>query len=173
MNDVRDARSGAERRAEVAKLYLRGNNIVEIAAALGVPASMVSDDLDVFRREWFLVSKQDLNEARMEELAKTLHAEQSLWNEWERSRIKESKTIHIRKSKTNVTTCRRETHYATPQIVSTVLKCISKRCELRGIAKAEPQRPDWNTIAEQCRAMDQTVIVPPGYPWPEKGGDAA
>ena len=36
---------------EVAELYLGGNDMVEITAVLGVPVSMVSDDVDVFTRQ--------------------------------------------------------------------------------------------------------------------------
>jgi predicted transcriptional regulator len=168
-----NSQAAEERQIKVAEMYFNGYSNLEIAAALGAAPSVVADDIDSLRREWFLLSKQDADEARGEELARTNYAEKLLLREWERSRTKQSETVQKSKGGDVVTTLRRETQCAKPQIISTVLKCVATRCRMREARDGRPRLPDWNMVAEQCKAMDRTVIVPPGYPWPETGDSAA
>ena len=93
---------------------------------MGIPPSIVSEDLDSLRRQWYVLAKQDPDEARGEELARSLRTEQWLLNESEPSRKRESKTIQIKKDG-EVTIIRQEKEYSRPQIAGTVLKCIALR----------------------------------------------
>ncbi len=173
MSERAGAPTLAKRQARVAEMYLCRKSIEEIAAELGIPVATADGDLDWLRQQWSLASKRDPDEERTEELARIAQAERLLWIEWERSRTKQSKSVQSKKPGEDVTTIRQETHFSKPQFILAMLKCIDKRCKMQGLGEAQPRLPDWNLIAEQCKEMDRTVIVPPGYPWPETDGQVA
>ncbi|HVC98671.1 MAG TPA: hypothetical protein VND64_33710 [Pirellulales bacterium] len=77
-----------QRRADVTRLYVRGNSLPEIAANLGLSDSAVAHELAEIRKEWVASSLRDRVEAKARELAKLDHVESEAWKAWERSQKK-------------------------------------------------------------------------------------
>ena len=72
MSNRANSQAAAERQAKVGDMFFGGKNMAKIAAALGIPPSIVSEDLDSLRRQWYVLAKQDPDEAHGEELARSL-----------------------------------------------------------------------------------------------------
>lgn len=74
-----------ERRTQVWEGYLKGESQYHMAQRLGVTEQTVWYDLQDLRKQWANKYK-DLEQQKMEELAKLDNLERELWDAWERSK---------------------------------------------------------------------------------------
>ena len=71
-----------ERRAIVARLYLRGWRQADIAKKFGVSQQTISQDLATARDEWRREAAESFAEWLAQELAKLAEVERELWRQW-------------------------------------------------------------------------------------------
>mgnify|MGYP001558347913 CR=1 FL=1 len=76
----------AERRRDVAAMYLRGYKQVEIAVKWKVSQPQISYDLKWLHTEWIKAAMLDVNEAKARELARIDALELEYWRSWEESK---------------------------------------------------------------------------------------
>ena len=76
----------AERRRDVATMYLRGYKQVEIAAKWKVSQPQISYDLKWLHAEWIGAALMDVNEAKARELARIDALELEYWHSWQESK---------------------------------------------------------------------------------------
>lgn len=136
----------AQRRAIVAKLYLKGWTQTEIGINQGVSQGQISQDLEKIREDWRESAIVDFNDAKIKELAKLDQLESTLWKAWERSLepIKKStkrmqgKVDHKKLATSQTvdnfnTTEVVEERLGDPRYLEGVQRCIQKRCDLLGL----------------------------------------
>jgi hypothetical protein len=132
------------RRKDVAARYLRGEQQLEIAAAIGIDQSNVSRDLRWVHEQWLEESKLANAERVARELARIDLVEREAWQAWQRSQqIAES----TRTQKTTepdgtggklMAEVTRRGSAGDSCYLETVLKCVERRSKLLGLEKAPP-----------------------------------
>lgn len=159
----------AERRSQVARLYLQGVGQYQIADILDVNQSTISRDLKAIQKEWLDVAISNFDELKALELAKIDNLEVEYWDGWKRS--KENKEVEIRKmvelgkggkddrgDARKEATKREEGQAGDPRFLQGIQWCINKRAEILGLNA--PFRHDitsggvsaldsWKQMAEQ------------------------
>jgi len=78
-----------KRRSRVTELYLEGRSQRDIALALGVSVTLVSQDLKAVRDEWLAMRVKDMDAVKAEELARIDHLEAVAWTAWRSSCLDE------------------------------------------------------------------------------------
>jgi hypothetical protein len=135
-DSMRQTLALAERRQQVADLYLQGWSQGTIAKTLDIAQSTVSDDLQTIREEWRASSIRDFELARQMELLKLERIEREAWAAWERSQ-KPSQSADIRDGDQSAspapTRKRIKNQYGDPRFLSQIAQCISCRRALLGL----------------------------------------
>lgn len=119
-----------QRRAEVAKRYLSGEQQWDIARALNVDQSQISRDLKAINALWLDSLCEAHDGKRALELAKIDANEIRYLEGWERSH-------------------REETHAGDPRFLDGVMKCIERRCALLGLDAVKKFSVNWDKLNEQ------------------------
>lgn len=83
----------ADRRRQVADLYLHGKTTPAIGILLGVAHSTVSKDLKALRKLWVQEAILSINEIKAAQLAKLDAIEEAAWDAWTRSLLPFNKTV--------------------------------------------------------------------------------
>lgn len=127
----------AERRRQVAALYLAGKVQTEIAVELGVDQATISRDLKALQKQWAEQAVRDLDEAKAEQLAKIDRLEQEYWDAWQQSRGEQTATSKklVRdgeKEKAEAST-RIAVQPGDPRFLGGVQWCIEQRCKILGV----------------------------------------
>ena len=155
----------AERRATVSQLYRQGWTQIDIAKEVGVTQGQVSQDLDAIREEWQSSMLMDFNTKKAEELAKIDLREQTLWEEWERSRkpLKKKSTKvkgevdekatgpdkKKQKAKNLETTEITEDRIGDPRFMDAIGRCCEQRIRILGLEapiKVAQTTPDGQAV---------------------------
>ncbi len=141
----------ANRRLQVAEMYLRGVYQSEIASRLGVDQATISRDLSQLRKEWLDRSINHIDQRKAIELAKIDRLELEYWNAWDRSKenaeVEVTEQIGSRKKPKKegeegdfaITPERLKKYKKTegqsgnPAFLAGVGWCIDKRCEILGL----------------------------------------
>lgn len=124
----------AARQDEIARRYLEGQPLAEIAGAIGVSLATVSRDLRKARELWKVRAAEAIDQIKAEQLAKLDRIEAELWEQWRRSCEDVTKRrVEDRGASTtpgrNVTI---ETIRAAgdPAYMNSILKVIEQRCRI-------------------------------------------
>lgn len=128
----------AERRHQIAALYLKGWAQFKIAEHVGVTQACVSKDLKVLSTKWKESAMVDINDIKQRELAKIDHLEHEAWEAWEKSKQDTKETTRKAKKAGEKTTYKEQTdkevvRLGNPQFFATIQWCINKRCEIFGV----------------------------------------
>ncbi|GAB3783344.1 hypothetical protein GCM10028818_41170 [Spirosoma horti] len=136
----------AQRRANVARLYLQGLRQSDIAIREKVTQGQVSQDLVAIRAEWQESTIFDFNEAKIQELVKIDHLESTLWDAWHdskqplkkkstkmRGEVNETTDKKAQKAKNLETTDYTEERLGDPRYLIGVDRCIERRCRILGL----------------------------------------
>jgi len=132
------------RRKEVAEMYLKGHQQMQIAEYFGISQQTISHDLQVIYRMWRQSMLTDFDEMKHREVLKIDKLELTYWNAWDESREK-SKTEKIKgiisddKDKKAIPKTRESIESDSdgdPRYLQGVQWCINKRIELFGLAEA-------------------------------------
>lgn len=151
------ALAAAEKRREVAALYLAGRTQAEIAAAVGLSQGRVSRHLRAVREEWAAAARADFEARLAEELARIDAIERRAWECFERSR-QDAESRHVRtetggefdaagKPIPTKTISERHTkgQAGDPRFLERVSWCVEQRLKVLGgyaPAKVAPTTPD-------------------------------
>ena len=122
----------AERRRQVADLYVKGWTQREIAVSVGVTQPTISADLSAIQAEWREARVRDFDAAREMELQKLDRIEREAWSAWESSKKPAQSAVVTgpgdqpsRKSIKN--------QNGDPRFLEQVHKCIAQRRALLGL----------------------------------------
>ena len=124
--------------AKVADMYLQGKRQHEIAEALGVAQSTVSNDLKTLRERWLESSLRDFDEAKAQELAKLDQLESTYWEAWFNS-LGPERTDKLKGPDTPVEGVVLEREQVTksssgnPMFLKGVRECIADRRKILGV----------------------------------------
>lgn len=122
---------------EIARLMVRGNNVVEIANELKVSASQVRYDIKTVEQRWHDAATDSLNAYKEKELAKLDELERTYWKAWVES-LKPKTTEYVErgegeKGPQSRTGRRIEVQTGNPAYLNGVLSCIDRRIKLLGL----------------------------------------
>lgn len=128
----------ANRRAEIAEMYLAGKYQSEIAAHFGVNQSSISRHIKAIQQEWLNRAVSSFDVMRSRELARIDQLEREYWEAWERScqslettavvkgRMNEGKMIGDEATKTI------KTQAGDPRFLAGIQWCIEQRLKIFG-----------------------------------------
>ena len=135
--------TAADRRKQVAELYLGGKSQTEIARQFGVSQPLISKDLKIIQKEWLKSMLMDFNMAKSRELARIDHLEREYWDEYRNSKGKHAKqVIHERNGRSDddvgqLSIAERETtieeRTGDPRYLEGVRWCIEQRLKIFGV----------------------------------------
>lgn len=122
----------------IAPLYLKGRSHKEIADELGLTVKQVSSDITRIQDNWRDAYIEDLNQAKMQELARIDLIEKEAWQSWERSKGgKKSTSKNVEESgQFGTTRSAGENHeqsHGDIQYLQTAQWCVNQRCRLLGL----------------------------------------
>lgn len=131
----------AQRREDVARLYLQGWTQAELATRHNVHRSQISHDLRVIRREWLEGIRRNYDALVAEERAKLDNIEWEAWQGFSRSTEKE------------------RSRPGDPRLLTVILTCIDHRCKLLGLYAqdrhlAAPMTPEETASARRKYGLD-------------------
>lgn len=136
-NDRRTEIEMEHRRGGVAKLYLEGNSLRQIAGRLGCSHQTVKLDMDFMYGEWQQERKPTFDEAVTKELRKLDKLESQAWDGWERSCRDAEKTIEENgvTEKGDFIKSRKEVapQAGDPRFLQVILQAMQRRCTILGI----------------------------------------
>lgn len=134
---IRDPRLIPMHRAEIAKLYLQGLPMHEIATEMALPRSIIHDDLEAIRQIWLKSALQDFDAKRAEEVARIDRVEMEAWEQYERS--KEDLIVQRQGAGAQGTWAETETTQRTgaAKYLDIVLRCIDRRIKIFGLDAPE------------------------------------
>jgi hypothetical protein len=127
------------RREKVADLYCRRRTQIQIAEEVGVSQRQVSDDLEKVRAWWLESTLRNFDALKSEQLARLDQIEREAWAAWERSigthRVeKAEKRQSAQLGDTTIASVTKEERAGNPKFLELVGQCVSKRCEILGLA---------------------------------------
>ncbi|HEY4313615.1 MAG TPA: helix-turn-helix domain-containing protein [Pirellulales bacterium] len=135
----------AQRRRQVADLYLQRWTQSSIAERVGVDQSTVCDDLKYVRREWRDSAVRDFDLAQAEELQKLDRVEREAWAAWEQSQ-KPAQSAVINGDGGNQQTRKSvRNRHGDPRMLEIILKCNAARRTMLGLdapTKIAPVMPN-------------------------------
>jgi predicted transcriptional regulator len=135
----------ANRRREVAELYVQGLTQMAIADRVGVSQPTVSDDLKKIHKEWRESRIRDFDAARDLELQKLDRAESEAWEAWEKSKKPAQSAVVTGEGADQKTRKTMKNQYGDPRYLDVVLKCVAARSALLGLeapVQVAPVMPD-------------------------------
>jgi hypothetical protein len=169
MNPAQHHTHAAQRREQVAALYLQGYSQHKIATQVGVSQQQVSQDIKAMQKAWLASALRDFEAAKAQELAKIDAAECAYWMAWERSfaprEVTTTKQIDG-KDPREETTIRREQPVGDPRFLDGVVRCIQQRCDLLGLSTATAAAKAVSTGLAALIAQAKSTI-PPAAPMAE------
>ena len=153
----------AERRRDVAHMYLSGYKQVEIADKWRVSQAQISYDLKHIHAEWISAAVMDVGEVKARELARIDAMELEYWQAWKESKDpkkKESKTARraIEGTAPYISEAREEIEerVGDSRYLDGLQWCVEQRLKIAGAyapTKIAPTTPDgqseWRIIAER------------------------
>lgn len=123
----------AQRRRDVAELYIQGWTQTAIAEKLGIGQPAVCKDLQQIQREWRDSRIRDFDAARELELQKIDRLEREAWAAWERSQ-KPSQSAEFAGDANNTPKRKRVTNrVGDPRYLLIVHNCIASRRAVLGL----------------------------------------
>ena len=124
----------AERRADVADMYLKGYFMADIAKKWKVSISQISLDLKIIYKLWLQSSIRDFNELKNRELIKIDNLEKEYWKAWEKSKEDyEKQKKEYKEAKLQKLNKEEIISFGDPRYLQGVQWCINKRCEILGV----------------------------------------
>jgi hypothetical protein len=158
-------------RSEVAELYLRGYDYVEIAERLNktrqyqLSPANIANDISKIHERWQKSYLSDYDKLKARELARIDTLERAYWQAWEKSKEKKEKlrTLKIDDSMADKRGTKRptfsrlkaekeeENRDGDPKFLEGIQWCIQQRCKIMGFNA--PQRiavSDWRKEAEKA-----------------------
>jgi DNA-binding CsgD family transcriptional regulator len=135
-----------ERRAQVARHYLRGETQRQIAAKCGVSLGTVSTDIEALRAQWQSEHSVAVSQGLRKELARIDEIERTAWAEWERSRgtVRKRRKSVKDGAEGRETTRHTDCYYrlGDPRYMERISWCVEMRAKLLGLEKrAEAEKP--------------------------------
>lgn len=137
------------RRQKVAALYLAGHYQHEIARDLSISQQQVSHDLRQVRAEWMTRAVQDIGVLQQEELEKISAIEREAWAAFARSKLDTESTIQEKHDGKLKVSRRVEKRVGEVRWLGIILDCISRRCDLLGLAAPRKFQIDFDALTEQ------------------------
>lgn len=125
-----------ERRAEVARLYLRGWTQTRIAEFIGVAQPTVSKDLKALQQAWRDAALRDFDEAKARELARLDEVEREAWDAYQRTvgeHVIRTEGVTAGPNGGPYEKSVTEDLAGNPAFLNIVTTCIERRCKLLGI----------------------------------------
>lgn len=135
----------AQRRQQVAELYLQSWAQAAIGQELGISQPTVSQDLEAIRREWRESSVRDFDALRERELRKLDMLEREAWAAWERSQRPSESTRVTQDGSGKLAQRTVQQRIGDPRFLEQVQKCIAARRALLGLdapTRIAPVMPD-------------------------------
>lgn len=125
----------AQRRKNVAELYVQGWTQVTISEKVQIAQSPVCEDLKWVQREWRESRLRDFDSARELEIQKLDRLEREAWAAWERSQ-KPSQSAEFRDEATNTPSKKKvKNQNGGPRFLVVVDQCIASRRALLGLSR--------------------------------------
>jgi ATP/maltotriose-dependent transcriptional regulator MalT len=154
----------AQRRQQVARLYLQGQSQVEIAQELRTAQSTISKDLDKIHAAWRESAIRDFDAQRDLELARLNQIEREAWAAWERSQrpaqqaVVEGETSGSQRSRRTV-----RNQYGDPRFLELAWRCNEQRRKMLGLDAPTQIAPAAAEIApltaEQRRTHVAAILI--------------
>jgi hypothetical protein len=152
----------AQRRQQVAKLYLSGKGQVEIGQELNLAQSTICKDLEHIRTAWRESSIRDFDAQRDLEIARLNQIEREAWAAWERSQ-QPAQTAVVSGAAGSQTAKRTLRHQCgNPRFLELALRCNEERCKLLGLdapLKIAPVTPDGRPLTIEQRRTHIIAIM--------------
>ena len=142
----------AERRQDVAQMYLAGHTQAEIAHKWRVTQQQISLDLKWIHADWIESARMSMDEAKARELARINRLEREYWQAWQRSIGQRERTLTERttgQSAYERAQILKENSNGDPRYLEGVRWCIEQRLKIFG------PKP----IGESESAIPQVEIV--------------
>jgi hypothetical protein len=152
----------AQRRQQVAKLYLQGKGQTEIAQELNLTQATISRDLEHVRTAWRESSIRDFDAQRDLEIARLNAIETEAWAAWERSQ-QPAQTAVVSGAAGSQTAKRTLRHQCgNPRFLELALRCNEERRKLLGLdapLKIAPTMPDGRPLTIEQRRTHIFAIM--------------
>ncbi len=152
----------AQRRQQVAKLYLSGKGQVEIGQELNLAQSTICKDLEHIRTAWRESSIRDFDAQRDLEIARLNQIEKESWAAWERSQ-QPAQTAVVSGAAGSQTAKRTLRHQCgNPRFLELALRCNEERRKLLGLdapLKIAPVTPDSRPLTIEQRRTHIFAIM--------------
>jgi len=125
-----------ERLPRVAKLFLQGKSIREIAGIEAIPPRLIYGDIEYAKRMWRRRAEECSQELLSQEMQKINLIETQAWEEWERSKEDAVSYTRERDADKKVRKKRVVTgQCGDPRYLQVALSCVDKRCKLLKIGE--------------------------------------
>lgn len=159
----------AQRRQQVARLYLQGQGQTEIALELEMGQSTVSKDLAHIHTAWRESAIRDFDALRDLEIARLNTIEREAWSAWERSQQPAVTTITSGTAKTRSENTKRITRhqFGNPRFLELALRASEERRKLLGLdapLKIAPVTPDGRPLTIEQRRTHIIAILREQFP---------
>ena len=128
----------AQRRQEVASMYLRAEPQWKIAQHFGVHPGQITRDLRVIQKQWQEQTHLNLDEAKARELAKLDEIERQAWEAWVKS-CKDAETMEVTGTAQGGKSIPEKVRKTTKgqagdsRFLAIILDCVNKRSEILGL----------------------------------------
>ena len=132
-----DSHALAERRENIAELYLRGKSIRTIASETGIPKSTVHDDLKAVHRQWVESATETIGQYKQQQIQLHVRIIEAAWNEWERSKEDSVKTVVGHSGENDIDTTTTVGQCGDPRYLQTIQKSSDAICKLLGLNEPE------------------------------------
>lgn len=147
----------AQRRQQVAELYIQGHTQTAIAEKLQIGQATVSTDLQRVQKEWRESRIRDFDGAREIELQKLDRLEREAWSAWERSQ-KPAQSAEFKDDANSATLKRVTNRVGDPRFLVVVHQCIASRRALLGL-DALPALPKDENNGDPAQRTDRLVSL--------------
>lgn len=152
----------AQRRQQVAKLYLQGKGQSDIAQELNLTQATISRDLEHVQTAWRESSIRDFDAQRDLEIARLNQIEKEAWAAWERSQ-QPAQTAVVSGAAGSQTAKRTLRHQCgNPRFLELALRCNEERRKLLGLdapLKIAPTTPDGRPLTIEQRRTHIVAIL--------------
>ena len=142
----------AERRRDVAEMYLGGFTQAEIAHKWRVSQQQISQDLKYIHAAWLQAATMDFDRLKARELARINRLEREYWRAWSESRGTHEKTVTTKSEGEGAYTkaqIEREQSAGDPRYLAGVQWCIEQRLKVFGVYAAQKLDLTWRELAER------------------------
>jgi hypothetical protein len=152
----------AERRSQVARLYLQGRVQSEIASELGLAQATVCKDLKRIRTAWRESAIRDFEAQKELELLRLGEIEREAWKAWQRSQQPAQSAVvdGVAGGQRSRRTVKHQ--YGDPRFLELALRCNEERRKLFGLdapTKIAPTTPDGRPLTIEQRKTHILAIL--------------